>query len=91
MKNAQRLRPIYLLLHRAFPKASVWAGLGWLAVVFGWFFTLVAPIGLIVGLVNKDYSLVAGNALALLFAYGFFLRSSRWLVVRNRRQPFTPP
>jgi hypothetical protein len=81
----ERLNP---RLERAMPR--FWAGLGWLAVVFGWFFMVVAPIGLIVGLVNRDYSVVAGNAIALLFAYVFFLRGGRWLV-RNRRQPFTPP
>jgi hypothetical protein len=71
-------------LEQAMPR--FWAGLGWIAVVFGWCFMVVAPICLIVGLVNRDYSVVAGNAIAFLFAYVLFLRGGRWLV-RNRRQP----
>lgn len=74
-------------VERAMPR--YWAGVGWASLAAGILFFVVAPFGLVVGLVRPDYGLAVGNAIGLLMAYGF-VRAGRWLI-RNRRQPFTPP
>ncbi len=68
---------------------KIWAGLGYVAFAFGLLFVLTAAGSLIGQFLTHNLWNVWGGVAAGIGGVGFAL-AGRWLI-RNRRQPFTPP